>query len=300
MNTSSPAATAARTDTAAGLLFVLIWSTGYIAAPAAMHGMGPFTLACLRFFGSALLIGLFIAWRRPQRPPTRLLIHAAIAGALLQAGFFGFTYTGMRAGVPAAAAGLITGLMPLTTALGAMLLLGEPLQRRALAGLLIGLAGVTLVVAPALREPGNLPAYGLLVLALASLSGGTLYQKRFVVGIDPVLSLLMQLLAAMIVMLPLAISVDGFEFHASTIAIAGLTWAILVNSCIGLLLYLVLLARGASGRVASLFYLVPPTTAVLAALVLHARFDGHDALGFALAACGVWLGLRPNTVPQPR
>ena len=142
---------------------------------------------------------------------------------------------------------------------------------------------------PALREPGNLPAYGLLVLALASLSGGTLYQKRFVVGIDPLLSLLMQLLAAMIVMLPLAIAVDGFEFHASTIAIAGLAWAILVNSCIGLLLYLVLLARGASGRVASLFYLVPPTTAVLAALVLHARFDGHDALGFALAACGVWL-----------
>jgi drug/metabolite transporter (DMT)-like permease len=71
-----------------------------------------------------------------------------------------------------------------------------------------------------------------------------------------------------------------------------LSWAIVVNSCIGLLLYLALLSRGASGRVASLFYLVPPTTAVLAALILHAHFGVRDAAGFGLAAAGVWLGQR--------
>jgi drug/metabolite transporter (DMT)-like permease len=294
MTSASTTATSAapRSDTLAGLAFVFIWSTGYIAAPAALHGMGPYTLACLRFFGSALLIALGLLIRGAPRPATRTVIHAAIAGALLQAGFFGFIYAGMHRGVPAAAAGLITGLMPLTTALGAALLLREPLHRSAMLGLAVGLAGVLLVIAPALAQPGSALGYGLLTLALLSLSGGTLYQKRFVSGIDPLVSLLAQLLAAMLVLAPAAFLVDGFELHWSPIAIAGLSWAIVVNSCIGLLLYLALLSRGASGKVASLFYLVPPTTAVLAALILGAHFGARDAVGFALAAAGVWLGQR--------
>jgi len=293
MTSTSTAVTAApRPDTLAGLAFVFIWSTGYIAAPAALHGMGPYTLACLRFLGSAMLIALFLALRRGSMPARRSLAHAAIAGVLLQAGFFGFTYAGLKAGVPAAAAGLITGLMPLTTALGAALLLHERLRPSAVLGLLLGLAGVLLVIAPALRTPASALGYALLALALASLSSGTLYQKRFGGGIDPVMSLLAQLLSSLLVLAPAALLLERFEAHWSVLAAVGLGWAIVVNSCIGLLLYLALLARGASGKVASLFYLVPPVTAVLAALLLQAHFGARDALGFALAAGGVWLGQR--------
>ncbi|WP_428310334.1 DMT family transporter [Hydrocarboniphaga sp.] len=288
------ASTSARphSDTLAGLAFVFIWSTGYIAAPAALHGMGPYTLACLRFFGSALLIALALLIRGATRPATRTLMHAAVAGALLQAGFFGFTYAALRSGLPAAAAGLITGLMPLTTSLGGAFFLREKLRASAIVGLVVGLAGVLLVIAPALAQPASTLGYGLMLLALLSLSGGTLYQKRFVSGIDPLLSLLAQLLSAMLILAPAAWLVDGFRLHWSPIAIAGLSWAIVMNSCIGLLLMLSLLARGASGKVASLFYLVPPTTAVLAALILGVHFGLRDAAGFALAATGVWLGQR--------
>ncbi len=279
-------------SSAGGLAFVLMWSTGYIAAAAALHGSGPFTLAVLRFGGSALLIGVWLLLRTAPRATRTMLVHAVIAGLLLQAGFFGFTYAGLRAGVPPAAAGLITGLMPLTTALGAAVLLGEALRRGAIAGLALGLAGVLFVVVPDLRAPGSLPGYACMVLALLSLSLGTLYQKRHVGGLDPRLALLVQLLASLLALLPFAWTLEHLHVQPQPRVLAGIAWMILVNSCAGLLLYLWLIRHGAAGRVASLFYLVPPVTALLAAVLLQARFGWHDTLGFGLAAAGVWLGQR--------
>ena len=282
-----------RTDLAGGLAFVLLCSTGYIAAAFGLQGSGPFTLAAGRFAGTVLLIGAWLIWRRAAQPTNAMrVVHAMVAGVLLHAGFFGFTYAGLRVGVPAAAAGLICGLMPLVTALIAALVLGETLNRRAPLGLALGFAGVLLVVLPDLQGRGGVIGYGFLGLALLSLSGGTVYQKRFVGGLDPRLSLLAQVSASLLVMLPFAAGLEHLEVHPNRAFLGGLAWVVLVNSCMGLLLYLWLLGRGAAGRVASLFYLVPPVTAALAALVLGSRFHRLDALGFALAAAGVWLGQR--------
>lgn len=281
-----------RADAAGGLAFVLLWSTGYIAAAFALSGAGPFTLAVLRFAGTVLLIGLWLAIRLPQRPAPGRLRHAMAAGLMLQAGFFGFTYAGMRAGVPVAAAGLISGLMPLVTALIAAAALGEPLRRAAVLGLAVGLAGVLLVVVPDLQGPSTVLGYAFLLLALLSLSMGTVYQKRFVTNLDPRLSLVTQVMTAIIVLLPFAWSYERLAFRPTPPALAAIGWIVLVNSCSGLLLYLWLIARGAASRVSSLFYLVPPVTAVMAAVVLGARFTMFDAAGFGLAAAGVWLGQR--------
>lgn len=277
---------------AAGLAFVLLWSSGYIAAEFALAGSGAFTLAVLRFLGSGLIIGAWLSWQRPRAAGRRDLQHAAIAGLLLQAGFFGFTYAGMRAGVPPAAAGLIAGLMPLTTALGAAVLLGEKPGRYTLPGFVLGLAGVLLVIAPKLMQPGSAAGYALMACALAALSGGTLYQKRHASHLDPRLSLLLQLGASMLVLLPFAWALEGLQIDVTAGFVGGLLWVVLVNSCAGLLLYLWLLSHGGAGRVAGLFYLVPPVTAALAALVLGADFGLRESAGFALAALGVWLGQR--------
>lgn len=277
---------------AGGLAFVLLWSTGYIAAHYALQGSGAFTLAVLRFAGSAALIGLWLLLRRPA-PATRSdLRHAAVGGLLLQAGFFGFTYAGLRLGVPAAAGGLIAGLVPLTTALGGALLFGEPLRRGTLPGFVIGLSGVLLVVAPQLHSAGGVAGHACVSAALLSLSLGTLYQKRHTSHLDPRLSLVVQLLVSMLALLPLAIGLDGLQYTPAPPVVLGTLWAILVNSCAGLLLYLWLLRRGEAARVAGLFYLVPPTTALLAALVLGADFGWHEWLGLLLASLGVWIGSR--------
>ena len=130
------------------------------------------------------------------------------------------------------------------------------------------------------------------ILAMLSLSLGTIYQKRHAGGLDARVALIAQALAAAAVVLPVAMMLEGIDFHPTPQSIAGLAWVILVNSCAGLLLYLWLLKRGAAGRVANVFFLVPPVTAVLTALLLGARFTPLDAAGFGLAAVGVWLGQR--------
>ena len=283
----------ARTVTTAGLVFVLLWSSGYIAAKFGLIGSGAYTLGVLRFFGSALLIGFWILLQRPaaaSRPSD--LRHAAVAGVLLQAGFFGFIYAAMRVGVSPAAAGLIAGLMPLVTALGARWLLGEPLARYAPVGMALGLAGVLLVIAPQLAQPGSALGYTLATCALLALSGGTLYQKRHAAQLDPRVSLLMQLVASCLFLLPLAWGLEGLHITPSLPWAGGLAWIILVNSCAGLLLYLWLLKHGGASSVSSLFFLVPPVTAGLAALVFGEALNLHEAVGFALAALGVWLGQR--------
>lgn len=287
-----PLAPAPSSDLLGGLSFVLLWSTGYISAAFALQGSGPYTLAVVRFLGTVLVIGAWLLLRRAARPQISGLLHAGIAGLLLQAGFFGFVYAGMRAGVPPAAAGLIAGLMPLTTALVAAVFLGERMSRGAVLGLLIGLAGVLFVVVPDLQAPGTLLGYVFVFLALASLSLGTVYQKRHASGVDARLALIAQVSAATLVLLPIAWWLEGLALHLSPAAVGGMAWVILVNSCSGLLLYLWLLRRGAAGRVASLFFLVPPVTAILAAGVLGARFGALDAVGVGLAAAGVWLGQR--------
>lgn len=285
-------APASSTDLLGGLSFVVLWSTGYISAVFALEGTGPFTLSVVRFAGTLAVIGAWLLWRRAPRAPGSALIHAGIGGVLLQAGFFGFVYAGMRAGVPPAAAGLIAGLMPLTTALFAAVLLGERMSRSAVLGLGIGLCGVLFVVIPDLQQAGSALAYTFVFLALASLSLGTVYQKRHASGVDARLALVAQVGAASLVLLPLAWWIEGLDLHLTPASVGGIAWVILVNSCCGLLLYLWLLRRGAAGRVASLFFLVPPMTAVLAAIFLGARFGLHDAVGVALAAVGVWLGQR--------
>ena len=285
-------APAASTDLLGGLTFVVLWSTGYISAVFALEGSGPYTLSVVRFVGTLMVIGAWLMLRRAPRPQGSALIHAGIGGVLLQAGFFGFVYAGMRAGVPPAAAGLIAGLMPLTTALFAALFLGERMSRSAVLGLGIGLAGVLFVVIPDLQRAGSMLGYVFVFLALASLSLGTVYQKRHASGVDARLALVAQVGAALLVLLPIAWWVEGLELHLTPASVGGITWVILVNSCSGLLLYLWLLRRGAAGRVASLFFLVPPVTAVLAAAFLGARFGVHDAIGVGLAAAGVWLGQR--------
>lgn len=292
MSAASTPPAASPIDALGGLGFVLLWSTGYVAAAFALHGSGAFTLAVLRFVGTATIIGAWLLFLTLPRARPAALLHAAFGGVLLQSGFFGFTYAGLRAGVPPAAAGLIAGLMPLTTALGARVLLGERMNRGAVFGLLLGLAGVLLVVVPDLRAPDTRLGYLFVMLALMSLSLGTIYQKRHAGELDSRVALVAQVVAAGAVVLPVAWFLEGFELHLSPRSVGGIAWVILVNSCLGLLLYLWLLRRGAAGRVASVFFLVPPVTAVLAAVFLGATFTTLDAAGFGLAAVGVWLGQR--------
>lgn len=284
--------------TAGGLLFVLLWSSGYLGAHYALLGFAPFTATVLRFAGSALIIGLWVlAHKRPSFSLPDLW-PAALAGLFLQAGFFGFIYAAMATGATAAAAGLIAGLMPLSTAIGAAVFIGEPLGRYTLPGALIGLAGVGLVLGPMLDAPGTLLGLALAVCALLSLSGGTLLQRRQPTRLEPRLALLVQLLVALVVLLPFA-AFEGFAMQPSLPAVLGVLWVTLINSCCGLLLYLWLLRTGSARVVSGWFYLVPPITGVMAMAILGDRFGLWQWAGFGLAAVGVWLAQHTPVARPP-
>lgn len=276
---------------ALGLLFVLVWSSGYVAGKIALTHGAAFTLLVLRFAGAALIFALLALAARAAWPSLRQAGHSVVVGLLSLALQFGGIYLGVQLGAEVGVAALLVGSMPLLTAALAPLI-GERVTARAWLGLALGLGGVVLVLADRIGFGGAGPgAYGLLLLGLVGISIGTLYQKRFATAIDMRVGLTMQHAAAALVLLPFALA-ENFRQDATLAYFGSLGWLIGVNSVGGFALLFVLLRRGEASRVAQLFFLIPPVTAVLGLLFLGEKFSVLKLLGFALAALGVYLGTR--------
>jgi len=277
---------------ALGLLFVLVWSSGYVAGKIALTHGAAFTLLVLRFAGAALIFALLAIAARASWPSLRQAAHSVVVGLLSLALQFGGIYFGVQLGAEVGVAALLVGSMPLLTAALAPLI-GERVTARAWLGLALGLGGVVLVLADRIGFGGAGPgAYGLLLLGLVGISIGTLYQKRFATAIDMRVGLTIQHAAAALVLLPFAFG-ENFRQDGSLAYFGGLGWLVAVNSVGGFALLFMLLRRGEASRVAQLFFLIPPVTAVLGLLFLGENFSVLKLLGFALAALGVYLGTRP-------
>ena len=276
-------------------VFVGVWSTGFVVARLAMPHAPPLTFLVWRYACSLLAFGLWIriagvAWPRGRAQWG----HLAVSGVLMHAGYLGGVWAAVRAGIPAGTVALIVGLQPLLTALwvsGRGQHHVAPLQWL---GLLLGLGGLTLVVWPKLGlgevTPFNL---ALSLGALASITAGTLYQKRHVQPGDVRSGNFVQIGAALLVTAPLALLETGtMQWHADLLV--ALAWSVLVLSLGGSSLLMMLIQRGAATRVTSLMYLVPPCTALLAWLLFGERMAPSGWAGMALCAAGVGLVLRSD------
>ena len=226
----------------------------------------------------------------------RASLHSAVVGVLSLGLQFGGIYLGVQWGAEIGVAALVVGAMPLVTAALAPWF-GETVTARQGFGLALGLSGVLLVLADRLHVGGGSPAaYLLLGLGLLGISLGTLYQKRHASAVDARVGLAVQHAAATVVLLPLAIH-EGWRLDGSLALAASLGWLIAVNSVGGFGLLFVLLRHGAANRVAQLFFLIPPVTAVISYALLGERFTVLKLIGFAIAAAGVYLGTRPPRSP---
>jgi len=272
--------------------FVLLWSTGYIAGKFALAHAAAFNLLTVRFVGATLAFALLAVVVRASWPGWRAAAHSAVVGVLSLALSFGGVYLGVEWGAEIGVAALVVGAMPLLTAAIAPWF-GECVSVRQWFGLAIGLAGVLLVLADRLHIGAAPPsAYLMLILGLIGISLGTLYQKRHASAIDPRVGLTVQHAAAALAVLPFALH-EGLRFDGSAALIASTGWLIIVNSVGGFGLLFLLLRRGAANRVAQLFFLIPPVTAVMSYIVLGERFTLLKLLGFVVAAAGVYIGTRP-------
>ena len=282
-----------------GVLFVVLWSSAWIAGKIALPYAGPFTLLLIRF-GSAGVVLLLVALATGAPWPNRLADygHLAVAGALIQGLALGCAYLGLQLGVSAGMSGLVNGLAPLVTALGAVPFLGERVGPRQWLGLSAGLIGVALVVIDRVSLGGaNWQGYVATFAAVGALVCGTLYQKKYCGKMDLRTGALIQLaVASAIVFLP-ALRLEGLQVEWNRTLILASSWLSLGNSIGAFSLLYVLLRNGEASRVSALFYLVPPITALMGFAALHETLGPAALAGFAITVGGVYLGTRQE-VPQ--
>jgi drug/metabolite transporter (DMT)-like permease len=274
-------------------VFVILWSTGFIAAKLGLPYAEPATFLTLRF---ALVIAILlpICWlsRAPWPSPKRAF-QMAIAGVLLQAGYLGGVFAAIHQGMAAGVSAVITGLQPLLTAVLAGWLLNERISARQWTGLVLGLAGVMLVIGERLSAAGTGGSAILLaLLGLASITLGTLWQKRHGAGIDLRTGAAIQFIAAAVVMAPFSIAFESRSVIWSGEFLFALSWAVVVLSLSAIFLLLFLIRHGGAAQVASLFYLVPPTTALMAWPLFGETYSLLSAAGMGLAMLAVWLVTR--------
>ncbi len=288
-------------------VFVLIWSTGFVVARLGMPHAPPFSFLALRFALSLVAVGVWIGLSRPAWPSDRgQWLHLGITGALMHAGYLGGVWAAVKGGLGAGLAALIVGLQPLMTALwvSAQSRQGSAaapaVPARQWLGLVLGLAGLALVVGSKLRL-GEAQAHTVLAagVGLLSITAGTLYQKRWVRACDVRSASAVQLMAAFAVTLPLALlENEALVWHHDLVV--AMAWSVLVLTLGGSSLLYLLIQRGAATSVSSLMYLVPPCTAVLAALMFDEALTVAVCVGLVLTAGGVALAVRAPAKPVSR
>jgi drug/metabolite transporter (DMT)-like permease len=273
-------------------VFVLIWSTGFIVARYGMPYAPPMKFLVMRYL---LSVACFAAWSLLARAPlpsgASQVRHLAVTGMLMHGGYLGGVWAAVKLGMGAGLVALLVGLQPVLTAVW-ISSRGGTVSPRQWAGLALGLVGLALVVWQKLGV-GEIHAanFALALAALLSITAGTLYQKRFVASCDVRTASLVQLCAAFVVTLPLALlETEAVQWNGQLVG--ALAWSVMSLTLGGSSLLYLLIQRGAATAVTSLLYLVPPTTAVMAWLLFREPITAFTIGGMALAAVGVSLVVR--------
>jgi drug/metabolite transporter (DMT)-like permease len=279
-------------------VFVFIWATGFVSAKLAMPHAEPFSFLCARYATSIACFGMWIAWSRPAWPQGRAQwFHLAVVGTFIHAGYLGGVWAAVKLGMSAGLSALIVSLQPIVTALW-LSSRGSAISRRQWLGLLLGLLGLAFVLSEKLgtAEVTLIPMLWI-VLALCSITVGTLYQKAWVQACDVRTAVFVQLIAALAVSLPMA-SLEAFEIVWQRDTLVALAWSVLGLTMGASSLMYIMIQRGAVTRVTSLLYLVPPTTAVIAWLMFGEPITLLMLLGMMIAAYAVYLVLKPISSPK--
>ncbi len=270
-------------------IFVFLWSTGFIIARYSMPYAEPMTVIFIRF-GSVVLcmLPVVLIWRAPW-PSRSQIIHIAIAGAVLQAGYVGGVWAAVKEGMSAGLTALIVGLQPILTAWFAAWI-AEKVTPKQWLGLILGLLGVGLVVWAKLSLTGmSHLSLVFIVVALLSITMGTLYQKKYCAQFDLRTGSVIQFAASAIICLPLMFLFETREIIWAPELILSLIWAVLALSIGAISLLFVMIRNGEATRVTSLMYLTPPTTAIMAWLLFNEPITWTIILGIAITMSAVIL-----------
>ncbi|HAY50034.1 MULTISPECIES: DMT family transporter [Thalassospira] len=273
-------------------VFVFLWSTGFVGAKFGLPYADPFVFLFVRFAIVILLMVPVVMLMKARWPSSwREASHIGTAGVLVHGIYLGGVFWAIDTGLPSGLAALIVGLQPVVTASVVGSLLGERVSMRQWGGLVLGLVGVALVLVPKIGDGIGITPFGigLAVMALLGMTAGTLYQKRFCTGMDLMSGTVIQYVAAAAFVGVVALFKDELTVEWSMNFILAMAWLVLVLSIGAIMLLMVLIKQGEATRVASMFYLVPPTAAFFAWVLFDEHLGALGFAGFGVAALGVAL-----------
>jgi len=283
----------------APVLFVFLWSTGFIGSKLGAPFAEPLTFLTLRFAIAAVLLLILVPLLRESWPHSIVhIVHASVVGVLLHGCYLGGVFVAIDRGVDAGFSALVVGLQPLATVALATVMLNEVITRRKTIGVLCGLAGVCLVLYDRGIGINGVDSYGLLfcVGSLFGITFGTLYQKRFCGDVPALSGSAVQYIAAVLMLLPLMFVFETRTIQWTPTFIFAMSWLVLVLSLGAVLLLMYLIRQGEAGQVASYFYMVPPLVAFEAWILFNEQLSLLAVAGFGACAMGVAIIVRS---PQP-
>lgn len=276
---------------APALLFVLVWTSGYVVGSIAAKAAPPLAVTFWRILLAGALLGALGLLRGARVPrDTHLLAWLAASGVLLFAGQFGGIYLGLGSGMPAGTSALIISCCPLVVAISQVALHWERLQPVQWLGAALGMAGVVLALLDRISQPRSAGAVAWTLVGLGGFAAGTvLYQRHQPRNVDPRLIASVQCLAACAVLGPWALLHGGLDIPLTGRALGATSWLTFVNAVGGpLIFYFLVRTRGAT-RTSSLLFIVPAATAIVSWPVLGQRLGLTALAGLVVAGAGVTL-----------
>ena len=271
-------------------LFVALWSTGFVGAKYGLPFADPFIFLAVRILIAALILfSVASLMRSPIKIGASAIGRSSLIGFFLHACYLGGVFFSISKGLPAGVAAVVTSLQPVLVSLLAVKILGEPLRAKQIVGLILGLFGIFLVLGPTFEQ--DIPISGVIgiVVALIGSTTATLLQKKIGSDVPLISGTAYQYLASGLVLAIAAVATGGTHIQWSGKFIAAFIWLIAVLSVGAILLLLWLLNTGSAASVSSLFYLIPPATALEAFFLFGEKVNTQGFLGIGITALGVWL-----------
>jgi len=274
----------------APILFVLLWSTGFVGAKYGLPYADPFIFLSVRVLIAALILFAVAALMKlPIAIGASAISRSSLIGFFLHACYLGGVFFSISKGLPAGVAAVVTSLQPVLVSLLAVKVLGEQLKAKQVVGLVVGLVGVVLVLGPSFEQDIPTSAVIGILVALIGSTSATLLQKKIGADVPLVSGTAYQYLASGFVLALAAIATGGTRITWSSQFILAFVWLIAVLSVGAILLLLWLLNTGSAASVSSLFYLIPPATALEAFFLFGEKVNTQGFLGIGITALGVWL-----------
>ena len=274
----------------APVLFVLLWSTGFVGAKYGLPYADPFIFLSVRvLIAGLILFAVAAVMKSPIAIGVSAISRSSLIGFFLHACYLGGVFYSISKGLPAGVAAVVTSLQPVLVSVLAVRVLGEQLKFKQVVGLLLGLIGVFLVLGPSFEQ--DIPVSGVIgiLVALIGSTAATLLQKKIGADVPLIAGTAYQYLASGFVLALAAIATGGTRIEWSGQFILAFVWLIAVLSVGAILLLLWLLNSGSAASVSSLLYLVPPATALEAFFLFGEKVNTQGFLGIGITALGVWL-----------